>query len=84
MRMDVRAHSHVLGSIVQAGIHPFAAGEVRESCVLVTGTSQCRGVGYDVPAVELAADEVLDDDDGNGVSEGGDRVGAGGQRRSEL
>ena len=43
LRLDARAHAHLLGVVVEASIHPFSAGEVRESCVLVTGTSACRG-----------------------------------------
>jgi hypothetical protein len=67
------AHAHLLGTVVEAGIHPFSAGEVRESCVLVTGTSACRGANYAVPAADLVGG---DDDVAGGAGSA--------RRRSEL
>jgi hypothetical protein len=72
LRLDARAHAHLLGMIVEAGIHPFPAAEVREACVLVTGSTECRGASYAVPALDV-------DDEG----EGGAGAGVG-RRRSEL
>ena len=79
LRLDARAHSHLLGMVVGSGIHPFAAGEVRESCVLVTGTTECRGASYAVPAMDLT-------DEGDENGDGSDAAGGAGlgRRRSEL
>lgn len=70
LRLDAASHAHLLGTVAAAGIHPFSAGEAREACALVTGTSACRGANH---AADLAGGEG---DVGGGAGSA--------RRRSEL
>lgn len=59
LRQDVRSRGHLLGVVIESDIHPLGANVVRESCVLVTGTSECRRAGYIVGALNVDEPEEV-------------------------